>query len=98
MVAVSNEESICGNRNTVNSTIFFDVDPYGGIPSNLIINVVAFIVFLLIFLIFHKKAYQSVNEIIRIEHLKKQSNILNTSSSEEVQTVSFVIKEDKEGH
>ena len=98
MVAVSNEESNCGNKNTENSTLFFDVDPYGGIPSNLIINVVAFIVFLLIFLIFHKKAYQSVNEIIRIEHLKKQTNILKSRSSDEIQTGSFVIKEDKEGH
>ena len=97
MVAVSNGESNCGNTNTVNSTLFFDVDPYGGIPSNLIINVAVFIVFILIFLIFHKKAYQSVNEIIRIEHLKKQSNILTSSSSDEVQTVSFTIKED-EGH
>ena len=60
-------ESYCGITTTSNSTLFFDIDPFGGIPSNLIINSIVFGVFLIIFLIFHKKAFRSVNEIIKHE-------------------------------
>ena len=97
MAAASNESNVsnCGNKNTVDSTLFFDVDPYGGIPSNLIINVAVFIFLLFIFLIFHKKAYQSVNEVIRSEHLHKHSNGLKTTTSDEVQDLSSTINKDE---
>ena len=63
----SHNESYCGTTTISNSTLFFDIDPFGGIPSNLIINSIVFGVFLIIFLIFHKKAFRSVNEIIKHE-------------------------------
>ena len=63
----SGDESYCGITSTSNTTLFFDIDPFGGIPSNLIINSIVFATFIIIFLVFHKKAFRSVNEIIKQE-------------------------------
>ena len=93
---MSNNESYgsCGAKDDTNTTIFFDIDPYAGIPSNLIINVGAFIIFVLLFLIFHKKAYQSINEFIGSDSLEKHANSLGKKSYDEVQTLSLSRKQD----
>ena len=65
MTTESKNKTVCGERtHASNSTIFFDVDPYGGIPSNLIINLIVFLIFVVIFLVLHKKAYRLVNDIV----------------------------------
>ena len=65
MTTESKNKTVCGERtHASNSTIFFDVDPYGGIPSNVIINLIVFCIFVAIFLVLHKKAYRLVNDIV----------------------------------
>ena len=66
----SDGDSHCGIITTANSTLFFDIDPFGGIPSNLIINSIVFGIFIIIFLTFHKKAFRSVNETLKQEKEK----------------------------
>ena len=82
MTAKSKNESVCGERTYAsNSTIFFDVDPYGGIPSNLIINLIVFCIFVVIFLVLHKKAYRLVNDIVRKDKGQKHLQSLRSDSS-----------------
>ena len=72
MITSSDEESRCGHIGTGNKTILLDINPYGGIPSNVLINIMGFTILILIFLILHKKAYKSVNNIVRKEYLQKK--------------------------
>lgn len=46
-----------------NSTIFLNINPYGGIPENLFINLIGLMVILPMFLILHK--YQQLAKIFR---------------------------------
>ena len=80
----------CGERaNAANSSIFFDVDPYGGIPSNLIINLILFCIFVVIFLVLHKKAYRLVNEIVSKDEWQKHLQSLRSESSRMSQDASY---------
>ena len=80
----------CGERaHAANSTIFFDVDPYGGIPSNLIINLILFCIFVAIFLVLHKKAYRLVNEIVSKDKWQKHLQSLRSESSGMAQDASY---------
>ena len=97
MVATSDGQTRCGHKNVANSTIFFESDPYGGIPSNLIINITAFFIFILIFLILHKKAYKSVNRILRRETLEKQSSPLKSESNDGIKTLFLTTTNANEG-
>ena len=82
MTTKSKNESVCGERTYAsNSTIFFDVDPYGGIPSNLIINLIVFCIFVVIFLVLHKKAYRLVNDIVSKDKWQKHLQSLRSDSS-----------------
>ena len=82
MTTESKNETVCGERtHASNSTIFFDVDPYGGIPSNLIINLIVFCIFVVIFLVLHKKAYRLVNDIVSKDKWQKHLQSLRSDSS-----------------
>ena len=77
------KENVCGERtNAANSTLFFEVDPYGGIPSNLIINLIFFAIFVIIFLVLHKKAYRLVNDIVSKDKWQRHLQSLRSESSE----------------
>ena len=82
MTTESKNKTVCGERtHASNSTIFFDVDPYGGIPSNLIINLIVFCIFVVIFLVLHKKAYRLVNEIVSKDKWQRHLQSLRSESS-----------------
>ena len=90
MSSKSNKNSTCGDRaHAANSTIFFDVDPYGGIPSNLIINLILFCIFVAIFLVLHKKAYRLMNEIVSKDKWQKHLQSLRSESSGMAQDASY---------
>ena len=82
MAKESKKENVCGERaNAANSTLFFDVDPYGGIPSNLIINLIFFAIFVIIFLVLHKKAYRLVNDIVSKDKWQRHLQSLRSELS-----------------
>ena len=90
MTTESKNKTVCGERtHASNSTIFFDVDPYGGIPSNLIINLIVFCIFVIIFLVLHKKAYRLVNEIVSKDKGQKHLQSLRSESSGMAQDASY---------
>ena len=82
MTTESKNKTVCGERtHASNSTIFFDVDPYGGIPSNVIINLIVFCIFVAIFLVLHKKAYRLVNDIVSKDKWQRHLQSLRSESS-----------------
>ena len=57
-----------------NSTIFPNANPYGGIPTNLTINAIGFVILLLVFLIIRRNAWKALNKIVRKDDVERVTN------------------------
>ena len=57
-----------------NSTIFKNTNAYGGIPTNLTINAVGFVILLLVFLIIRRNAWKALNKIVRKDDVERVTN------------------------
>ena len=74
-----NSTNICyknGIKPADNGTIFPNTNPYGGIPTNLTINVIGFILLLFVFLILRKSAWQAISKIVRREDMERWTHTL----------------------
>jgi len=65
-----------------NSTIFPNVNPYGGIPTNLTINLIGLILLLLMFLILRKNAWRLLNKIIRKDDVERWTHTFFSFTTE----------------
>ena len=84
-----NAESRCSlNQNTINSTLLPDINPYGGIPQNLLINTIGFSILTLIFLILRKRGYKLLNEVVKADDVHQLSHWMSPLSSHILQSLS----------
>ena len=58
-----------------NSTLFPNTNPYGGIPTNLFINLIGFILLLLMFLFMRRSAWKAINKIVRKDDMERLTNM-----------------------
>ena len=86
---VSNLESRCSlNQNAINSTLLPDINPYGGIPQNLLINTIGFSILILIFLILRKRAYKLLNSVVKNNDVQQLSHSVSSFSARVHQSLS----------
>merc|ERR1711994_633269 len=57
----------CGSeiKPSSNSTIYPNANPYGGIPTNLTINAIGFVVLIFVFLVIRRNAWKALNSFVR---------------------------------
>ena len=70
-----------GIHPTDNSTIFPNVNPYGGIPTNLFLNLIGLILILLMFLILRKNAWRLINKIVRKDDMERWTHMFFSFTS-----------------
>ena len=58
-----------------NSTLFPNANPYGGIPTNLFINLIGLITILLMFIILRKIKWKSINKIVRKDDMERWTHM-----------------------
>ena len=63
----------CGSeiKPSSNSTIYPNANPYGGIPTNLTINAIGFVVLIFVFLVIRRNAWKALNSIVRKDDVER---------------------------
>ena len=85
----SHLESRCSlNKNASNSTLLPDINPYGGIPQNLLINTIGSSILILIFLILRKRAYKLLHSVLKNNDVQQLSHSVSSFSSRIHQSLS----------
>ena len=95
MEATLKNKSHCGHRITTTETIPLNINPYGGIPSNLLINTLGLTILILIFVILHKKAYKNINKVLRKDYFQQRFHSAESTSTTAIQRHSVRNKTDE---
>ena len=83
-----NETRCSLNQNEIDSTLLPDINPYGGIPQNLIINTIGSSILILIFLILRKRAYKLLHSVVKNNDVQQLSHSVSSFSSRIHQSLS----------
>ena len=58
-----------------NTTLFPNTNPYGGIPTNLTVNLIGFILTILLFLILRRSSWRVINRIVRKDDMERWTHM-----------------------